>query len=243
MPTALSYNKKYRCALFNPAFIILSTQLLLKAMPPCMGSWTWHNQTFLRASNQLWFYPPVTVPVIILKSELSNFNNIFLQVAVIMSFPFQAFYRLNQEWICDTRILLGLTGSECSWRRWKTTHDPMCWAMEAGDSPWLLLQNAEETIHCKCTFLRTWFSFPCGCLYSLMLPFSSAEVFLGYWIWYAIFSVTVIPQLNFAGMTNQCFSEIQNNLKAFFPSVSKTLINMNFLFFLKLESNTAMISE
>lgn len=165
-------------ALFNPAFIISGTQLLLKSMPPCMGSWTWHSQTFLRASNQLWFYPLVTVPVIILKSEHSNFNNILLQVAVIMSSPFYAFYRLNQEWICDTRILLSLTGSECSWRRWKTTHHPLCWAMEAGDSPWLLLQNAEVTIHSKCTFLRTWFSFPCDCLHSLMLPFFFCWSFL-----------------------------------------------------------------
>lgn len=122
-------SKGIGAALFNPAFIILSTQLLLKDMPLCRGSWTWHNQTFLRASNQLWSYPPVTVPVIILRSEYSNFNNILLQVAAIMSSPFYAFYRLNQEWICDIRILLSLRRSKCSWRRWKTTQIP--WA-----EPW-----------------------------------------------------------------------------------------------------------
>lgn len=143
-------------------------------MPLWMGSWSWHKQTFLRASNQLWFYPLVTVPVIVLKSEHSNFNIILLQVAVIMSSPFSAFYRQNQEWVSDTRTLLSLTGSECFWRRWKTTHDSLCWATEAGDSPWLLLQNAEQTIHSKCT----WFSFPCDRLHSLMLPFIFSWSFL-----------------------------------------------------------------
>lgn len=78
----------------------------------------------------------------------------------------------------------------------------------------------------------------------LRSPLSSAKVFLGYWIWYLIFSVTVIPQLDFAGTTNQFFSEIQNNLKAFFPLYVKDLDQrQRFLFFSKLESNTATISE
>lgn len=71
-----------------------------------------------------------------------------------------------------------LNRSECFWRRWKTTQDFLCWGMEAGDSPWLLLQNAEETTHSKCTFLRIWFSFPCDCLHSLMLSFIFCWSFL-----------------------------------------------------------------
>lgn len=231
-------------ALFNPAFIILSTQLLLKAMPLWIGSWTWHTQTLLRASNQLWFHPLVTMPVIILKSEHSNFNNILLQVAVIMSSPFYAFYRLDQEWLSDTRILLSLTGSECFWRRWKTTHDSLRWAMEAGDSPWLLPQNAEETIHSKCTFLRTWFLFPCDCLHSLML------LFIFCWSFLRILNLVFNIQCHCNPTTWLCWHDKSVFLRnpkqpqSFFsPLCQRPWSTSSFLFFLKLESNTATISE
>lgn len=145
---------------------------------------------------------------------------------------------LSTDWIrngyLDTRILLSLTGSECFWRRWKTTHNSLHWAMEAGDSPWLLLQNAEETTHSKCTFWRTWFLFPCDCWHSLMLSF----IFC--WSFLRILNLVFNIQCHCNPPTWLCLArqisvsqKSKTTSKLFFPSVSKTLINVKFPLILK----------
>lgn len=157
--------------------------------------------------------------------------------------PFYAFYRLNQEWVSDIRILLlSLTASKCVWRRRKTTHESPHWTTEAGGNPSRLLWDAEETNHSKCTLWRTWFLFPCHCLHSLMLIFIFC-VFLGLYLLFNI-HCHCNPTTWLSWHNKSMFLRNPKQPQSFFlPLCQRPWSTSCFLFFLKLVSNTAMMSE